>query len=1387
MERIKILKDDNAGSELLSVKNNGGLLPDTFILSEDHMLLRGRLSDALHFASGELVDVKTDLVPNSEKMTITVNAGTFELKCNDRVPYYPVNYLRRTKVGYIVYQGERCYIQGTEGARYITYNGTTIPVVIEGPTYEDYIKRINNVTELDGTIELYTEERPLAVMEIEGAEEPFSILYEDKTINTGEDVVAFLNTNEKPELAPGDVVAMRVPQYPETCTVSDGKINLNGVEYDVISNLKYTTVVTENGIDEEVRIKPVYSGTSIIYYVSIDGTKRFALIDKNDPTRVKRLTSTGSTTDVTVSADTTVVTSVTGTVKTYRGVVIGGVEYFELEPGYITVMTDLAYGVVSDVSLNRVTFTLFDPSNTFSVIHYIYKIGSPFYKLGKTDEAILTAIKGSLVIHHNYGGYALPLMAANTLATNMNQEDLVPNVLFEDVKDRILNEKRNRIIDMERDIYVPGFLRSYPTDPDEPAQGLDNVLEVRFNLHFRTRNLDTWEVIEDDKSPESIGKCNWFITDYYLPPEEMLCKTNKGGTNTLCESYGIKMLRSSDLLGFAGFEDDDIKYRKQRLSKSFLRLYFYDSPDPSQQSLLWQSTIFVDENQLYSEYVRNNNSEKHFVNAVNGVDFQVRHLSDTEKKLSGTTSNDYNYSGYLILRNHCEGSFLSGTAAEFWLKLVDNTKMVFNIGDNLYIEQFATAGKKIFVYQITDIDGTSIKVKQMSRGVKGTTVDTFATSNAFDIFLCQYAGNDFNLEGFDHSLSVFDEEITTYTVDENYGTGAQALNVNYYVPSFDERNRLTSRLSAFNRLASRRSSEGFYLQLFKEYSSHMHPRTIYMKAEFNHAGYGKRVPLMRMMSNGKEIESISEITPAMKAGFSVQETYENMFIPIKVVYDNERGRYTYYYEGNTSKVMTFNLFEVKFKTVPTEEGMPVTRKVDKSMLTYTRSKKKEEGSSTTVKKIDNASSFYIYDNVNNVKVEFDPQFAGYVKDVTYSSNERSAAFEASLPAGATVHWVENMRTTAATSVQVSLKDDITDLDLATVQTFQKAIRKVSGIGTEQENEEFLGVSITDKAGGFDLYRKATEDEIADSSVTKYWDNDGEYLSQQIIDEYYGGSAEMMTDDKAYVLFSSDTQIMEYVVGGDGATLFGDVITGYKNWEFSDIEYFGDGGSGWLTAEYLEHNKENIKITVQENLYGGVRVASLTLKKVGGDSEKHSARIRIRQEANNEYYSVVYNNKVLLQGERNITFKPQMEAEGAVGILSIVCSDNKSLDLITKTPSTGTPSIDIIGMPGVEGDDKVLLNGEPVLYDRTNERIKVDLVVKLSASTADMTGKTENCVKISMRNDGEDTGSSIYKDTVMFYKQQQTKKSVNIIPKAEKDLQAVNTGTRITLNKVPKRR
>ena len=59
-----------------------------------------------------------------------------------------------------------------------------------------------------------------------------------------------------------------------------------------------------------------------------------------------------------------------------------------------------------------------------------------------------------------------------------------------------------------------------------------------------------------------------------------------------------------------------------------------------------------------------------------------------------------------------------------------------------------------------------------------------------------------------------------------------------------ERLRMSSQIVVTDKNSSKRSSEGFYFYTYKTNDNGVYPSDIYMRVEFNHAGYGRVIPFM---------------------------------------------------------------------------------------------------------------------------------------------------------------------------------------------------------------------------------------------------------------------------------------------------------------------------------------------------------------------------------------------------------------------------------------------------------------------------------------------------------------------------------------------------------------
>ena len=121
--------------------------------------------------------------------------------------------------------------------------------------------------------------------------------------------------------------------------------------------------------------------------------------------------------------------------------------------------------------------------------------------------------------------------------------------------------------------------------------------------------------------------------------------------------------------------------------------------------------------------------------------------------------------------------------------------------------------------------------------------------------------------------------------------------------------RVDTQITVLNEFNTTKSSEGFNIYLFADDTPENEPETIYMKVEFNHAGFGRTIP-MAITNNGIDMDNY----------------YNYLYIPLHIAHVN--GKYIYAfdnieseYQGNyyiktdaNKRSITFNLFEPKILT-----------------------------------------------------------------------------------------------------------------------------------------------------------------------------------------------------------------------------------------------------------------------------------------------------------------------------------------------------------------------------------------------------------------------------------------------------------------------------------------
>ena len=184
-------------------------------------------------------------------------------------------------------------------------------------------------------------------------------------------------------------------------------------------------------------------------------------------------------------------------------------------------------------------------------------------------------------------------------------------------------------------------------------------------------------------------------------------------------------------------------------------------------------------------------------------------------------------------------------------------------------------------------------------------------------------------------ISVMSEYLGTVKDKQKYDS-SEHTTIN-----MDESHRISSRLVIDNKYNSTTSSEGFYIYIFREYSEDLHPKPIYMKAEFNHAGIGKTIPMLipmrwvaepntninnRIPQTAYTLSNQSDLTE-MKKGIPLSYLYAQTYVPFYAVYDFKNKEYAYVIDNRyltttasnelyNNGVLNLNLFEMKIMDEP---------------------------------------------------------------------------------------------------------------------------------------------------------------------------------------------------------------------------------------------------------------------------------------------------------------------------------------------------------------------------------------------------------------------------------------------------------------------------------------
>lgn len=506
--------------------------------------------------------------------------------------------------------------------------------------------------------------------------------------------------------------------------------------YDNLTKVFTNDEITEENIYEE---KPVYP---IVEYTEENiGTAEKMFSDASIETKYRRLTNA----EVTALED----------ALFPDGFIMEEVNEFGdsclLDDESVFYDVEMQYGVAGYITLKRDTF--------------LFRNDVPF------------------ILSYDYSSTSIQIPISQQFETDLFHNDALQTNFVGHAKAEAINP----INDMEKDVYMPAIQTS--------NGGYIDCYKIIFNLHFRKHrdktengNKQEWvcdkdspwngnRIVEyvkdgktynildfngrvynftdtgDDKEKKKENKKDYFSYYETVPTDnnydqEETYKSNDG--NYLSNRYERSQLTEyqSDLLSYLGFSNDDVKYQKSKLKKSFLRISFYDSDNIGNQNLLHSSTIFLDSGDLFAKYIKNINTEEEYLKG-------------------GDIYDKYEYANFSIDEQK---------------SCVPNGEPMAVIGSS-FVEDDTT----------TSYDKNGARVNREPMRKKAISV-----SNG-DL------GDD---------------------IDEL------------------ERLRLSSQFVVTDKFSSQRSSEGFYFYTYKTNDNGVYPSEIYMRVDFNHAGYGRTIPFM---------------------------------------------------------------------------------------------------------------------------------------------------------------------------------------------------------------------------------------------------------------------------------------------------------------------------------------------------------------------------------------------------------------------------------------------------------------------------------------------------------------------------------------------------------------
>lgn len=269
------------------------------------------------------------------------------------------------------------------------------------------------------------------------------------------------------------------------------------------------------------------------------------------------------------------------------------------------------------------------------------------------------------------------------------------NYAITNTQDDIVSYEQDAIYNIKIDEAVNNLKKSnnfklllYNQSKLEECEDVENYYYVVPTTNYKATGI-TWEITLNPSKygngseirtyiyngpsgvKQTFDKCMWEYKNVTISKKEYIYNKIDYGTWETDENEKWNDTfdnKHGDLLGHLGFNDKDLLYQRNCVSKSFLRLSFYDSPYRNAQKLLFYSTIHLDSDKIYNNLINAITKYPSYYDHLEEYEYQAtldKALYEYENKrlsasltCSDRTNDEYKSDGFYLhlFKNYVNGA-----------------------------------------------------------------------------------------------------------------------------------------------------------------------------------------------------------------------------------------------------------------------------------------------------------------------------------------------------------------------------------------------------------------------------------------------------------------------------------------------------------------------------------------------------------------------------------------------------------------------------------------------------------------------------------------------------------------------------------------------------------